>query len=109
MFGLPEALAWAVIIVGGAAAVGMTYLFAVSNFLKRPSPSEAIIKIGAGETNVAIGRGIWVVPIFHRHAVISLSTIGLTIRRNSHEALISKDFISTNLSAEFYIRIEPNE
>src|SRR6516225_9205283 len=37
------------------------------------------------------------------------STIGLTIRREGHEALVTKDFISTNLSAEFYIRVEPNE
>jgi uncharacterized membrane protein YqiK len=40
---------------------------------------------------------------------MSLSTIGLTIRRAGHDALVTKDYISTNLSAEFYIRVEPNE
>jgi uncharacterized membrane protein YqiK len=47
--------------------------------------------------------------VLHRAATMSLSTIGLTIRRAGHEALVTKDYISTNLSAEFYIRVEPAE
>src|SRR5438046_139020 len=82
---------------------------ALSRFLKRPSPSEAIIRIGRSTTDVFIGRACWIVPVLHRAATMSLSTIGLTIRRASHDALVTKDYISTNLSAEFYIRVEPNE
>src|SRR4029078_13378485 len=78
-------------------------------FLKRPSPSEAIIRIGRATTDVFIGRACWIVPVLHRAATLCLSTIGVTIRREAHEALVTKDFISTNLSAEFYIRVEPNE
>ena len=98
-----------------AAFVGMVVLFilvffgAMARFLRRPSPSEAIIRIGRTTTDVFIARACWIVPVLHRAATISLSTIGLTIRRVGHDALVSKDFISTNLSAEFYIRIEPNE
>jgi len=58
---------------------------------------------------VFIGRSTWIVPVLHRAATMSLSTIGLTIRRAGHEALVTKDYISTNLSAEFYIRVEPAE
>src|SRR6478736_7891569 len=82
---------------------------AMARFLKRPSPSEAIIRIGRQATEVFIGRAAWIVPVLHRAATMSLSTIGLTIRRSGHDALVTKDFISTNLSAEFYIRVEPNE
>ena len=87
----------------------ITFVSAMARFLKRPSPSEAIIRIGRASTDVFIGQACWVVPVLHRAATMSLSTIGLTIRRASHEALVSKDFISTNLSAEFYIRVEPND
>jgi flotillin len=87
----------------------LLFLSAMARFLKRPSPSEAIIRIGRSTTDVFIGRACWIVPILHRAATMSLSTIGLTIRRSGHEALVTKDFISTNLSAEFYIRVEPNE
>src|SRR4051812_39282520 len=99
----------AVSIVAFIAALAVIFVGAMARFLKRPSPSEAIIRIGRTTTDVFIGRACWIVPIAHRAATISLSTIGLTIRRASHEALVSKDYISTNLSAEFYIRVEPNE
>jgi len=94
----------------GAVALGfLAFMSAMARFLKRPSPSEAIIRIGRANTDVFIGRSTWIVPVLHRAATMSLSTIGLTIRRASHEALVTKDYISTNLSAEFYIRVEPAE
>jgi uncharacterized membrane protein YqiK len=94
-----------------AAVMAFLFVFALAmaRFLKRPSPSEAIMRIGRATTDVFIGRATWIVPVLHRAATMSLSTIGLTIRREGHEALVTKDFISTNLSAEFYIRVEPNE
>jgi uncharacterized membrane protein YqiK len=90
---------------------GSTFIFfgAMARFLKRPSPSEAIIRVGRATTDVFIARSSWIVPVLHRATTLSLSTIGLTIRRAGHDALVSKDYISTNLSAEFYIRVEPNE
>ena len=87
----------------------LVFFGAMARFLKRPSPSEAIIRVGRATTDVFIARACWIVPVLHRAATMSLSTIGLTIRREGHEALVTKDFISTNLSAEFYIRVEPNE
>jgi len=98
--------------VGFVAAITLfvlVFMSAMARFLKRPSPSEAIIRIGRATTDVFIGRACWIVPVLHRAATLSLSTIGLTIRRSGHEALVTKDFISTNLAAEFYIRVEPNE
>jgi uncharacterized membrane protein YqiK len=95
--------------VASVTALALIFVGAMARFLKRPSPSEAIIRIGRATTDVFIGRAAWIVPVLHRAATISLSTIGLTIRREGHEALVTKDFISTNLSAEFYIRVEPNE
>jgi uncharacterized membrane protein YqiK len=96
-------------LVGAVTAFVLLFFGAMARFLKRPSPSEAIIRIGRATTDVFIGRASWIVPVLHRAATMSLSTIGLTIRREGHEALVTKDFISTNLSAEFYIRVEPNE
>src|SRR5437016_9638513 len=90
-------------------AGALVFVGAMSRFLKRPSPSEAIIRIGRSSSDVFIGRAAWIVPVLHRAATMSLTTIGLTIRRAGHDALVTKDFISTNLSAEFYIRVEPAE
>src|ERR1700748_1043701 len=98
----------AVAFIGAITMFVLFFLSAMPPFIKRPSPSEAIIRIGRSTTDVFIGRACWIVPILHRAATMSLSTIGLTIRRSGHEALVTKDFISTNLSAEFSIRVEPN-
>lgn len=96
-------------LVGAITVFFLIFVSAMARFLKRPSPSEAIIRIGRATTDVFIGRACWIVPVLHRAATMSLSTIGLTIRRAGHDALVTKDYISTNLSAEFYIRVEPNE
>ena len=95
--------------VGTLGGAFIIFMGAMARFLKRPSPSEAIIRIGRASTEVYIGQAAWIVPVLHRAATLSLSTIGLTIRRAGHDALVTKDFISTNLSAEFYIRVEPAE
>src|SRR6185369_5406444 len=99
----------ALALVAGITLLVLVFFGAMARFLKRPSPSEAIMRIGRTTTDVFIGRACWIVPVVHRAATMSLSTIGLTIRREGHEALVTKDFISTNLSAEFYIRVEPND
>src|SRR5258708_4140675 len=109
LLGGVEVWQMALALVAAVTAMALLFVGAMARFLKRPSPSEAIIRIGRTTTDVFIGRACWIVPVLHRAATMSLSTIGLTIRREGHEALVTKDFISTNLSAEFYIRVEPNE
>ncbi len=109
MFHGIEILELAGALVASITAAFVLFMMSMARFLKRPSPSEAIIRIGRNSTKVFIARAAWIVPVLHRAATLSLSTIGLTIRRAGHEALVTKDFISTNLSAEFYIRVEPAE
>jgi len=93
----------------GAVALGfLAFMSAMARFLKRPSPSEAIIRIGRATPTCSSAARVDR-PGAASGATMSLSTIGLTIRRASHEALVTKDYISTNLSAEFYIRVEPAE
>src|SRR5690349_13165589 len=108
MYGI-EIWQMALAFVASITAFSLVFAGAMARFLKRPSPSEAIIRIGRATTDVFIGRACGIVPVLHRAATMSLSTIGLTIRRAGHDALVTKDYISTNLSAEFYIRVEPNE
>ena len=104
-----EWLVLAGVITGFIALAIILFFAAMARFLKRPSPSEAIIRIGRVKTEVFIARATWVIPVLHRSTTMSLSTIGITTRRTGHDALVSRDFISTNLAAEFYIRVEPNE
>ena len=81
MFANIEVWQFAAGLVLAVFAGALVFVGAMSRFLKRPSPSEAIIRIGRASTDVFIGRATWIVPILHRAATLSLSTIGLTIRR----------------------------
>ena len=69
-------------IIVAVVTMGILLFFAaMARFLKRPSPSEAIIRIGRSSTDVFIGQAAWIVPILHRASTMSLSTIGITTRR----------------------------
>jgi len=94
---------WQVVlaIVGAVVLVLFVFFASMARFLKRPSPSEAIIRIGRSKTDVFIGQACWIVPVLHRSSTISLSTIGLTIRRASHGAIapIRKRFANEQITS----------
>src|SRR5437764_10415820 len=76
-------------------AGALVFVGAMSRFLKRPSPSEAIIRIGRATTDVFIGRATWIVPILHRAATLPLPTIGPTIAPRRHQPHTAEDDIIT--------------
>ena len=53
-------------LVGTVVLFILLFFSAMARFLKRPSPSEAIIRIGRVTTDVFIGRACWIVPVLHR-------------------------------------------
>ena len=56
--------------VGAVMSFLLVFAAAMARFLKRPSPSEAIMRIGRATTDVFIGRATWIVPVLHRAATI---------------------------------------
>jgi len=56
MFKGIEVWQWALAAVGAIVLFMLIFLTAMARFLKRPSPSEAIIRIGRAATDVFIAR-----------------------------------------------------
>ena len=56
----------ALALVAAITAFALVFVGAMARFLKRPSPSEAIMRIGRTTTDVFIGRACWIVPVLHR-------------------------------------------
>ena len=56
----------ALALVGTLVLFMLLFFSAVARFLKRPSPSEAIIRIGRATTDVFIARACWIVPMSRR-------------------------------------------
>ncbi len=77
-------------------------------YVKTPS-SRSFVRTGSGKAKVVLDGGAWVVPLLHELRWVSLETMRIEVSRNSEAALITGDKLRADVSAEFYIRVEPTE
>lgn len=81
-----------VLFVIGLAAVSIVFLFiaglvAVRKFYVIPRADEALVKTGGREPVVSAGGGMWIIPLFHRVAHVSLRAVKIPIERTGTDAL----------------------
>src|SRR5690606_15002901 len=69
----------------------------------------AFVRTGMGGARVVRDGGILVVPVVHQVIPVSLETMRLNVERRAQHALITKDNLRVDLSAEFYIKVQANE
>ncbi len=77
-------------------------------YTKTPS-SRAFVRTGSGKAKVVLDGGAWVIPLLHELRWVSLETMRIEVSRNAEAALITGDKLRADVSAEFYIRVEPTE
>ncbi|PIQ25859.1 hypothetical protein COW36_22235 [bacterium (Candidatus Blackallbacteria) CG17_big_fil_post_rev_8_21_14_2_50_48_46] len=77
-------------------------------YIKTPS-SRAFVRTGSGKAKVVLDGGSWVIPLLHELRWVSLETMRIEVTRSSEAALITGDKLRADVSAEFYIRVEPTE
>ncbi len=87
----------------GAAVTIVTRLYI------KTSANEALYRTGAGKPKVIIDGGTLVVPVIHNLNLVLLETMKLEVIRFGSDALICKDFLRVDVSAEFYIRVQKDE
>lgn len=90
-----------VLVIGLAIAAAKLYT-------KTPS-SRAFVRTGSGKAKVVLDGGAWVIPLLHELRWVSLETMRIEVSRNAEAALITGDKLRADVSAEFYIRVEPTE
>ena len=69
----------------------------------------AFVRTGMGGARVVRDGGILVVPVVHQVIPVSLETMRLNVERRAQHALITKDNLRVDLSAEFYIKVQANQ
>ena len=107
-----EELAWgvklALSVVGWivltVAAVAATY----SKLYRKASANLAFVRTGSGGAKVIQDGGTLIVPVIHQVIPVSLETMRLNVERRGPHALITKDNLRVDLSAEFYIKVQAN-
>lgn len=87
--------------------IGMI-LLVVTRLYHRAPPDMAFVRTGLGGPKAIIDGGAVVVPLVHEVRWVSLSTMRIEVVREGREAVITKDNIRADITAEFYVRISKN-
>ncbi len=88
-------------------AVAVVVMF--TRLYRRASANLAFVRTGSGGAKVIKDGGKLVVPVLHQVIPVSLETMRLNVERRGTHALITKDSLRVDLSAEFYIKVQAND
>ncbi len=95
----------AAIILGALVALGLILM----RLYKRASKDLAFVRTGFGGEKVIKDGGALVLPVFHEIRHVGMNTLRLEVRRANENALITADRMRVDCSAEFYVRVSPDE
>jgi uncharacterized membrane protein YqiK len=97
-------------LLGGG--LGLLFLVAivavVTKLYRKASANMAFVRTGGAGVKVVQDGGAIVVPVLHNIIPVSLETMRLNVERRGTHALITKDNLRVDLSAEFYIKVQAN-
>ena len=80
----------------------------IAKLYRKASANMAFVRTGMGGVRVVRDGGTIVLPVIHHVIPVSLETMRLNVERRGPHALITRDNLRVDLSAEFYIKVEPN-
>jgi flotillin len=80
----------------------------ITKLYRKASANMAFVRTGMGGVRVVRDGGSVVVPVVHHVIPVSLETMRLNVERRGPHALITRDNLRVDLSAEFYIKVEAN-
>ncbi|OPH39702.1 flotillin family protein [Moraxella equi] len=93
------------------AGVILTALFVLGLILtrlyRRASKEVSFVRTGFGGEKVIVNGGAIVLPVLHEVIPVNMNTLRLEVRRASEQALITKDRMRVDVTAEFYVRVKP--
>jgi uncharacterized membrane protein YqiK len=93
----------------GVVVLGIVAIAAiVTKLYRKASANMAFVRTGGVGVKVVQDGGAIVVPVIHHVIPVSLETMRLNVERRGPHALITKDNLRVDLSAEFYIKVQAN-
>lgn len=79
-----------------------------SAFYKRAQKDTSYVRTGFGGEKVIMGGGAFVLPILHEALPINMQTMKIEIAREQELALVTKDPLRVDVTAEFFLRVAPD-
>jgi uncharacterized membrane protein YqiK len=95
-------------LIGAAVVVASSFLAMVAKLYRKASANMAFVRTGMGGAKVIQDGGTYIFPVVHQVIPVSLETMRLNVERRGPHALITKDNLRVDLSAEFYIKVQAN-
>ncbi len=95
-------------IVLGIVVVAVLGAAAFSAFYKRAKKDTAFVRTGLGGEKVILNSGAFVLPVVHEVMPINMQTLKIEITREMEQALVTKDPLRVDVTAEFFLRVEAN-
>lgn len=80
-----------------------------STLFRKASKERAFVRTGFGGQKVVINGGKIIFPVLHEVTWINMNTLRLEVRRANEQALITRDRMRVDVTAEFYVRVKPTE
>lgn len=74
----------------------------------RSSKERAFVRTGLGGQKVVLDGGAFVLPIVHDVLPVNMNTLRLEVARGRDKALITRDRMRVDVTAEFYVRVAAN-
>jgi uncharacterized membrane protein YqiK len=72
----------------------------------RSSKERAFVRTGLGGQKVVMNGGALVLPIIHEVIPVNMNTLRLEVSRGRERAIITKDRMRVDVTAEFYVRVQ---
>ncbi len=72
----------------------------------RSSKERAFVRTGLGGQKVVLNGGAFVLPIVHDVLPVNMNTLRLEVARGRDKALITRDRMRVDVTAEFYVRVQ---
>lgn len=84
-------------------------LFFVSRLYKRSTKEMAFVRTGFGGQRVIKDGGALVFPVLHETTPVNMATLRIPVDRRTKQALITKDSMRVDVTADFYVRVKPDD
>ncbi len=83
--------------------------FLFSAFYQRAQKETSYVRTGFGGEKVIMDGGAFVLPVLHEVLPINMQTMRIEISREQNLALVTKDPLRVDVTAEFFLRVSPDE
>ena len=97
---------------GLALVAFMVLLYVLKVFARmytRASKELSFVRTGLGGQKVILNGGALVLPVIHEVIPVNMNTLKLDVHRAAEQALITRDRMRVDVTAEFYVRVQPTE